>query len=253
MLKKLWTQFISNPDSSLVILISIFAAFYGLFSNQSLLLTAISGTVGLVAYGMIKDRNARDELLKQIQLLKESPSVGAVLLDRDQYIPFRELTASARKICLVGPTLVFLFNDFSDYFRDIKLSKHGATIQAIILDAESSAVESAAKCIDLPLEKIKREIEDTKLFVSSILQTKGGLKDGKIELRTLSTSLNFSMVLIDPEMPNGKIFVEFIGYHAGVRNSPHIELIRSRDEKWYEHFLQQYNHIHEDSEVCLTN
>src|SRR6266496_1897935 len=153
MLKKLWTQFISNPDSSLVILISIFAAFYGLFSNQSLLLTAISGTVGLVAYGMIKDRNARDELLKQIQLLKESPSVGAVLLDRDQYIPFRELTASARKICLVGPTLVFLFNDFSDYFRDIKLSKHGATIQAIILDAESSEVEYADKCIDMTIEK----------------------------------------------------------------------------------------------------
>lgn len=253
MFRKLWKQAFSNLDSSIAIIISIFAAFYGLFNADSPLLAAISGTLGLVAYGMIKDRNARDELLKQVQHLKEPPNIGALLLDRDDYISFKDLIGPAHKIYLVGPTLVSLFNGYSDYFRDTKLRGHGATIQAVILDPQGPAVESAANCINQPLEKIKAEIENTKLSVGSILAYKDGLKNGKIELRTLSTSLNFSMVLIDPDMPNGKIFVEFLGYHAGLRNVPHIELIRSRDEKWYQFFLQQYNHIYEDSEVCLTN
>jgi hypothetical protein len=141
MFRKLWTQVISNLDSSIAIVISIFAAFYGLFNNDSPLLAAISGALGLVAYGMIKE-------------------------DRDAYISFKDLTASAHRIYLVGPTLVTLFNRFSDYFRDTKLRGHGATIQAIILNPQSSAVESAANCLDQPLDKIKAEIEDTMASVS---------------------------------------------------------------------------------------
>lgn len=253
MFRRLWTQVISNLDSSLAIVISIFAAFYGLYNNDSLLLSVISGTLGLVAYGMIKDRNTRDELLKQVQQLKEPSSVGAVLLARDRYVSFNELTVSAQRIYLVGPTLVTLFNQYSAYFRDTKLRAHGAKIQAVILNPKSAAIESAANCIDQPLGKIKAEIENTKLSVSSILEYKGGLKNGKIELRLLSTNLNFSMVLVDPETSNGKIFVEFIGYHAGLHSVPHIELTRSKDKEWYEFFLQQYHQIYQDSELCLSN
>ncbi len=252
MLRKLWTQVIDNLDSALAIIISIFAAFYGLFSNQPPLLAVISGTLGLIAFGMIKDRNAREDLLKQVQKLKEAPSVGSIFLDRNKYIPFNNLTASAQKICLVGPSLVNLFNQWSTYFQDTKLKEHGATIQAIIIDPQSPAVESAANCINQLPDTIKSEIENTKLIVGSILKNRNGSKKGKLELRTLSTNLNFTMVLVDPEMPQGKIIVEFIGYHAGLHNLPHIELTRSRDGQWYQFFLQQYNHIYEDSKMVTT-
>ena len=61
------------------------------------------------------------------------------------------------------------------------------------------------------------------------------------------------MILLDPEMPNGKIFVEFIGYHAGLQEIPHIELTPSRDEEWYQFYLRQYNLLYEDSKICLPN
>jgi len=253
MIKKLLTQVINNLDSALAIIISIVAAFYGAFSNQSSLLVAISGALGLVALGMIKDRNARDELLEQVQQLKEPPSVGTVFLDRDKYIPFKDLTASAQKICLVGPSLVTLFNDNKLYLQDTKLKQHGATIQAIILDPQSSAIKSAENCVNQPPDTIKAEIKMTIKNVRSILDSLVGTANGKLELKTLSTYLNFSMVLIDPDMPNGKIFVEFIGYRSGLHNIPHIEITRSRDKEWYQFFLQQYNNIYHDSKICLTN
>lgn len=254
MIKKLWTQAINNLDSLLAILVSIAAAIYGVFSiNQSPLLSAIAGTLGLLAYGIIKDRNARDELLKQLQQLREPPNIGTVFHDRSTYIPFNELTGSAQKICLVGPSVVNLFLPWSGYFQHTKLIEQGATIQAIILDPQSSAIETAAHCQNEPLEKLKDEIESTILGVRSILQSKDGVKNGKLELRTLPTYLNFSMVLVDPDKPSGKIIVEFIGYHSQLHNRPHIELTRSRDREWYQYFLQQYDYIYSDSDICLTS
>lgn len=174
-------------------------------------------------------------------------------MDRSGYVPFNDLTASAQTICLVGPSLVNLFNQWSTYFHDLKLNQHGATIQAIILDPQSSAVKSAADCVSQSPDTIKNEIKNTKLLVDSILKNNGGLKKGKLELRTLSTYVNFSMVLVDPDMPNGKIIVEFIGYHAGLHNIPHVELTRSKDKEWYQFFLQQYKELYRDSKVALAN
>lgn len=252
MIKKLWKQTISNIDSALAILISIIAAVYGVFNiNQLYMLSAISGALGLLAFGMIKDRQAREELLKQVHQLKEPPAANAILLDRGKYMPFNEITYSAQEIYLVGPSLVNLFNQWATYFKDIKLREQGATIQAIILDPQSPAVKSAANCVNQSQDTLRNEIRNTKLLVGSILKSMAGLKKGKLELRTLSTYLNFSMVLIDPEKPNGKIFVEFIGYHAGMHNVPHIELTPSRDKEWYQFYLDQYKNIHRDSRVSL--
>lgn len=252
MIKKFWKQFINNFDSALAILVSIIAAVYGVLDiNQLFLLSAISGTLGLLAFGMIKDRHAREELLKQVQQLKESPGADAILLDRGKYLPFNDLTFSAQEIYLVGPSLVNLFNQWSTYFKDVKLKEHGATIQAIILDPHSPAVKSAANCVNQSQDALKNEIRNTKLLVGSILKNSAGSGNGKLELRTLATYLNFSMVLIDPEKPNGKIFVEFIGYQAGMHNVPHIELSPSRDGEWYQFYLEQYKNIYRDSRVSL--
>lgn len=251
MLKKIWIQAVNNLDSVLAILISIFAAFYSVFSEP--LLAVIAGTLGLLAFGTIKDRNAREDLLKQVQNLKEPPNIDSIFLDRNRYLPFNELTASARKIYLVGPSLVNIFNQWSEYFQDTKLREQGATIQAIILNPQSPAVESAANCVNQSFDTIKNEIETTQLRVREILESKELWKYGKLELKTFSTYLNFSMVLIDPDLPSGKIFIELIGYRAGLHNIPHVELLPSRDKKWYEFYLRQYKQIYESSENCLTN
>lgn len=254
MIRKLWTQAVNNLDSALAIIISIIAAILGVFNNdQAPLLSAISGALGLIALGMIKDRNARDELLKQVQQLKAPPSVDTVFLDRSRYIPFKELTASAKKIYLVGPSLVSLFNDNKLYFQDVKLKEHKATIQAIIMDPQSPAIKSAENCVNQPPDTIKAEIKMTIKNVHSILDNLVGTTNGKLELKTLPTYLNFSMVLIDPDMPNGKIIIEFIGYRTGLHNIPHIELTPFKDKDWYQFFLQQYNNIYTDSKICLTN
>jgi hypothetical protein len=247
---------LKNFDSLLAIVISVVAAILSVFGgSQSYLLSAIAGILGLLAYGLIKDRMSRDDLLKQVQQLKSKPSVREILKVRIDYAPITETIISAQDIYFMGPSLISIFSQWAGYLQHTKLNEHGATIHAIILDPNCSAIDSAAMCMTEPSENLLNDINRSMLHVKSMLQNKFGdsVKKGSIELRLMQVNPNYSMVLIDPDKPNGKIFVEFIGYQSRLHTRPHIELNRQYDEEWFEYYLSQYRALWENSSVHLTS
>jgi hypothetical protein len=133
-MKRFGTFVLSNFDTLVAIAICVLVAILGVIGRgQSVLPSAMAGVLGLLAYGLIRDRIAREDLLRQIQQLKDPPGVGDILKDRNAYSPLTETIASAQLICFMGPSLVNVFSQCAGYLYFTKLSEHGATIQAIIL------------------------------------------------------------------------------------------------------------------------
>ncbi len=260
-LKRLGQSFLKNLDTIIAVLFSAIAAIYGLFGvgqtqasinqAQAVILTAIAISLGLLAVGIIRDREAREKLASEIRQMQEKPSVAAVFKDRNTYAPLNETIASASHICFLGPTLINVFSQWAGYLYFTKLNEHGARLQFILLNPNSSVLESTAEIMNEPPENFRKDIDRSVNRVESMLRDEG-IQNGSLELRLMSANPNMSMVLIDPDKPNGKIFVEFIGYHSRLHTRPHIELTRKQDKEWYEYFLQQYRELWEHSTSHLS-
>jgi hypothetical protein len=148
----------------------------------------------------------------------------------------------------MGPSLITIFSQWTGYLYYTKLIEHGASIQALILDPSSSALESTSRCMNENVETLRQEIEGTILRVRSICQESDAEFKGSFELRLMPVHPNYSIVLIDPDKP-GKMFIEFIGYHSRLHTRPHIELTRQHDREWFEYFLGQYEELWRSSPV----
>lgn len=217
---------------------------------QLQLVTALTlGTLALLLQGTLSTRRTLGNVNQSIQTFKRGQSAEAFLKDRDAYSPLKETIVVARKICLIGPTLINIFSSASKQVN-IKLQQ-GAVIQVLLLNPASPAVDSAAQCMNEPIENLRRDIERTLLYVEDWFRI--GIGKGSFEVRLMSAHPNFSMVLIDPEEPQGRMILEIIGYHGGLTERPHIELTRERDGRWYEYFLQQYHKLWEDSGIWRTS
>lgn len=243
---------LSNLDTLVAIAICVLVAILGIFgSGQSVVLPAVAGVLGLLAYGLIRDRIAREDLLKEIRQFKSPFNAGEILKDRKSYCPLTETIDSAQLICFVGPSLVNIFSQYAGYLQHTKLTKHGAALQAIILDPNCSAIESTAVCMSDRIDNLRQDIENTVLRVRTMLQD--GIGMGSIELRLMQVNPNYSLVLVDPYKSCGKLFIEFIGYHSRLHTRPHIELTRQHDKEWFEYFVSQYDELWQNSGVHLAS
>lgn len=242
-----------NIDVYLTILICAVVVIVDLFGvvQPGIITAVILLTLSLLSFGALTTRKTLGELNTTIQRIEDGQGAEAFFKDRNAYAPLPETTALARQIYFAGPTLINLFSQWAGYFQFEKLNKQGATIQAILLDPDSPAIASAAKCINEPPENVRKDIERTLSYIEIMVKDED--RAGSIEARLMSAYPNFGMVLIDPDEPNGRMFVEFTGYCTRIHTRPHIELTRQRDGVWYEYFLQQYRKLWEDSQVRPTS
>lgn len=244
------TSVVRNLDAVLAIVMSAAAATLGVFGgSQGFLLSAIAGVLGLLAYGFIRDRSAREELLGCVHDLQRRPAAADVLKDRHAFGAFPDAVATAQHVCLVGPSLVNIFSQWAGYLLSTKLNEHGAQIDALVLDPTSPALESIAQCLLEPPDGLRKDIDVTLQRVKGMVggEYGGGVTKGLLNLRLLRSYPNYSMVVIDGDKANGRIVVEFIGYQSRLHARPHVELTRERDRVWFDHYLAEYRALWRDA------
>jgi hypothetical protein len=236
-----------NVDIYLTILLCILVLVLDLFNlvQLEIVATAILLTLSLLSFGTLVTRRSLGNLNHAIQRMNEGEQAKIQLKTRNSYRPLEETIGQAQHVCFVGASLVNVFSQYARYIYTEKLKKQGAKIQVLVLDPNCSTVESAAKCLDSLPESLSVDINRTLSYVDKMM--KDGVGAGAIEVRLAPASPNFSMVLLDPDKPEGKMFVEFIGYHSTIHMRPHLELTWKQEREWYEYFLQQYRELWEDS------
>ena len=228
---KIWENidvYVAVPICVIVTLFSILREIPNVYATG-----AILTVLAFLFYGTFKTRKA-------LQALEYRKGAGVFFKNRSDLQPLELGIATARDISFCGLSLINVISRLEAYFHK-KLIEDEARIRFLLIDPEWSALKSVADCM-LDTEKgIRNYIELSVERIEHIAEKWDG--NGEIELRLLKVAPGYSMVLIDPEKPYGRIFVEFIGYGSPILERPHIELTRQRDFPWYEYFLKQYNDL----------
>src|SRR5262249_8386795 len=150
---------------------------------------------------------------------------------------------------LCGPTLLAIWGENRDYFREIV--RKGGNMRVLIFNPVSARLPILAELFGVSASKLKTEIATTIENSKELLDS--GLGTGKFEIRQTEMMPGYSMVVSNPTEPNGQLVVEYLGYHTRISERPHLELDATRDRQWFTYYLNQFDGLWESATPCTFN
>jgi len=248
-MKKIWRFLLENFDTVVAILVSIFATLYGaLGGDQVALLAAIATVLGLLAFGIIRDRQTRETLSENIIRLDQSMQVtlkGKVssenfFLRRTQAPSLAEfLKSSTESLDLLGYSLISVGTIHSNTLRELK--ERGGKVRVIVANPENPALTEL-------LSKRFKELDNSSVAKSHIVTTLSTLlplvgkskNGGSFSIRVTDFYPTFSFIGVDIKRPTGKCQIEFPLNRIGVGQNPVFVLEATNDVNWFTEFKDQF-------------
>jgi len=251
-MKKVWSFLGSNFDTLIALVVSITAAIYGVFSgNQLPLLAGIATSLGILSFGLIRDRLNRDALAKQIGELKKSlpdqPSAMAF------FRPMRDFDIRLKNATQIDLCGVSLTNTINTHFSTLRTRlEEGANLRILIIDPESHAVEMTSERSTNPkdtlyyrhrLESTFRDLTYLFKFADDMKHKKKKSKVGNLSIRILSYAPSFGITSLDARKDSGIVHVEVFPHKFGFKTPPMFVLTPENDKDWYVYFIEQYEQM----------
>jgi hypothetical protein len=252
-MKKLWSFLGSNFDTLIALIVSVTAAIYGVFSgNQLPLLAGIATSLGILSFGLIRDRLNREALAKQIGELKMSlPNRPSAMAFFHPMLDFDVRLKKAAKIDLCG---VSLTSTISTHFATLRSRiEAGAELRILVIDSKSSAIEMTSERSTNPKDTMyyRRRLDSTfseltylNRFADDMKQkAKKGSKTGSLSVKLLSYAPSFSIVSLDSKEKDGLVQVEIFPHKFGFKARPVFTLSLDNDGEWYTYFVEQFEQM----------
>jgi hypothetical protein len=161
--------------------------------------------------------------------------------------PFAAQLRDASELWVFAPTGVNLLSPQTcETIRGTLLATRDGVVRVVVLDpADQTAVRQATRQLDDPLDT------PPQLFLASLQATIGQLERiaaqpvrGSFGYKLLDFNPGFSLVAMDPAGRDGRITVEFHGFHSETTTSRmHIELTPASGGPWYAYWLGQFERI----------
>lgn len=156
-----------------------------------------------------------------------------VLKDRQSYGTFREFIQGGKVMWAYGPSLVNVLHNSSDIKREV-LDK-GGQVRIIVQDPSN---EASMTILRQQLDQSNDLDHDLK---GSLLTLTKMLKWGNVQYRLLPYSPGLSLTIIDPDGRDGRLVVEFFGFHNElIRDRMHIVIERRQSQYWFEYWANQF-------------
>lgn len=170
---------------------------------------------------------------------KQAADLDAVLLDRQSFGAFQEVIKGKRVLWIYGPSAINVLRDGPHIKREIL--DRGGEVRILIQDIDAAA----------GMQILGQQIDKTVDLVNSVRMSGDILKTmkgwGNIDLRVLSYSPGFSLVVVDPDARDGKAIVEFFGYRNElITERMHIEITRQQSQHWFEYWARQFQTMWDD-------
>ncbi len=163
--------------------------------------------------------------------------------------PITDRLRNAREIWVFAPSGVnFLSAHNGELLRTGPLSRPGGVVRVVVLDpAQKAAVQLATRqldeALDYPLQNFTASLQATMHLLRAMAAWQ---VRGSFEYRFLDYNPGFSLVAIDPSSRNGRLIVEFHGFHNEATSARmHIEITRHQSDHWYNYWTDQFNRIWE--------
>jgi len=178
-------------------------------------------------------------------------TVDELLSDRFAFDanPLSDRLMNAKEIWIFAPTAVNLLSaHHCELLRTGPLRRPDGVVRVVVLDpANNAAVQLATRqlddSLDYPIQDFSTSLDTTVRLLGAVAAWR---TSGSFEYRLLDYSPGFSLVAIDPSARNGRIIVEFHGFHNEATSSRmHIEIARNQSDRWYTYWTEQFNRIWE--------
>lgn len=193
--------------------------------DQGLQMTVITAALALLVF-----RTTRPQ--QQIADLDE------ILKDRQSYGTFREFIQGGKVLWVYGPTNVNVLRDSSDIKREV-LDK-GGQVRIILQDPENEASMGILRQQLDPSNNLDHDLKGSLFTIQKML------KWGGVDYRLAPYSPGFSLAVIDPDGRDGRLVVEFFGFHNEfIRDRMHIVIERRQSQYWFEYWAKQFEAIWE--------
>jgi hypothetical protein len=173
------------------------------------------------------------------------------LRDRSVFdaVPPSALFGNARDVRVFAPSAVNLLSPSTcEILRTTVLSRRGGSLRVVILDpAEKDAVRIAARQLDESVEfQVQALAAALDITLSRLGQMSRWRTPGTFEYRMFPYNPGYSLVLIDPDTPHGRLIVEIHAFrNPSTLSRMHLELTRDRNERWYAYWVEQFDHLWE--------
>lgn len=188
--------------------------------DQGLQLTVITAALALLVF-----RNTRPD--------QRPADLDDILKDRQSYGTFRDFIHGGKVLWVYGPSNVNVLRDSSDIKREL-LDK-GGEVRIIIQDpAQEASLAILRQQLD-PNNNLDHDIKGSLFTLNKMLTW------GNVQYRLAPYSPGFSLTIIDPDGRDGRLVVEFFGFHNEfIRDRMHIVIERRQSQYWFEYWAQQF-------------
>ena len=184
----------------------------------------------------------------------QAGSVDELLNDRFAFdkTPFATRIEGASTVWVFAPTAINLLSAHNcELMRNKVLGKPDGMLRVVILNpSDQQAVQQAVRPLDDYLDYPVQDFRDSLAATEHQLHAMSAWKvPGSFDYKFLDYNPGFSLVAFDPGARNGRIIVEFHGFHNESTSSRmHIELSRQQSERWYGYWMEQFERIWEAAE-----
>lgn len=191
----------------------------------------VIGNVDLDAYLSVMTAALVVLILRTTAPAKKEVDLDSVLLDRQSYTPLREFIQGAKVLWVYGPSSINVLRESA-----IKtLLDNGGEVRVMLQDPNEAA---SMAILRQQLDKnndLDHDIEGALLILERMKRA------GKLEYRFAPYNPGFSLLIVDPDGKDGRLTVEFFGFHNQLIDSRmHLLIERSTSQYWFEYWDDQY-------------
>lgn len=235
-----------------------FAA-YVLVQSQRATLTEMEvllwllGIVGLLATSELVERFRRLRRIETASLrtldVVEALSVGdaeGILRDRGAAINLAKEASKAKKIWACGYSLINLVSAYEGFFQE--QLKNKCDMRFLLLDPHSDAAQTLDSLVTTRSGELISDIKNALARLERVRTNAASTGTGQLEVRVLKVPPTCSLLLLDPDKPDGYVHVEPYPPYQGLPldvGRPHLILIQTQG-RWYQFYCDQFERMWND-------
>lgn len=243
-----------------------FAA-YVLVQSQRATLTEMEvllwllGIVGLLATSELVERfrrlrrieTASQRTLEAVEALSVGDAEG-VLRDRGGVSNLSKEASKAKEIWACGYSLINLVTTCQGFFEE--RLKDRCRMRFLVLDPQSSAAQTLDALVTTRSGELIGDVKNTLARLERVRTNAASANPGQLEIRVLKVAPTCSLILVDPDKPDGYVHVEPYPPYQGLPldvGRPHFILTQTYG-RWYQFFREQFERMWNDpaySQACV--
>lgn len=159
--------------------------------------------------------------------------LDSVLKDRQSFGTVRDFVKGARAVWLYGPSAANALSETPTFKRE--LLERGGELRVLLQDPQ---VAASMAILQRQLDTVSDLRHDIAGALHRLRQLRG---NGRFEYRLLPYSPGFSLFIVDPHGTDGRLVVEFFGFHnEQITDRMHITIHRRETLHWFDYWVKQY-------------